>query len=144
MKKYIHILLILIFISIILHYYLILKNEPSANYIFFSSEKELHQDKYSWYKLDPITILTLGENPLTIEFQIVIKYTYQDFLIEKDIIKKRIKIRKIIRNFFSKKTYNELNKAYKREILKHDIIMRINSVLIKNILGIYYVKFLIL
>ena len=135
-------LILLTFIILIVWLFILQKENDG----FLNPKEDVEQAKSS-YRLKEMRFTNfVGDKKevMTINIEIALGYPKNNFMHEKEIIEKKEKINRFIQSYLSQKSYYELDEAEEKEMMKKELLRRINLSMRYPVEEIYYRKFLVM
>ena len=135
-------LLLLTFITLIVWLFILQKENDG----FLNPKVEVEQAKSSYQLKEMRFTNFIGDKKevMTINIEVALGYPRNNFMHEKEIIEKKEKINRFIRSYLSQKSYYELDEAKEKEMIKKELLRRINLSMRYPVEEIYYRKFLVM
>ncbi len=109
--------------------------------------KKSEKPNLSYHLLDELSFTAIPPDEHSIVFvtiRVSLAYPYNNYDHENEILVKRYRINKFIRDYISEKTYGELNEGYKRKEIEGKLKSQINSMMKYPISHLYFSKFSVL
>ncbi len=109
--------------------------------------KKSEKPNLSYHLLDELSFTAIPPDEHSIVFvtiRVSLAYPYNNYDHENEILVKRYRINKFIRDYISEKTYGELNEGYKRKEIEGELKSQINSMMKYPISHLYFSKFSVL
>ncbi len=109
--------------------------------------KKSEKPNLSYYLLDEASFTAVPPDEQSIVFvniRVSLAYPYNDHEHENEILEKRYRINKFIRDYISEKTYSELDESSERKEIERELKRQINSMMKYPISHLYFSKFSVL